>query len=265
MIRKILTSACFLIPLAIEAAGFNKDVTRPSLNKPNNNTNGNNPSTNGSQSTMRTCQQAYSLLAQQCIFPMPHLTPLNATHSLRCEVVTGLGKCQNLSKELDKTISRSTWWHCDGNLIKCLRRFDQDILTNLRLGECSGGGCPNPTVPAHFVSLRNLAKRMLTSLPLDSSGPGACRLRFGEELELIANVVVQKSRFCRFDIDLFGNMVEAIAHRVRRHLSCLKARMNGLTSQQLGQQGQMGQQSSFSSYSYLTSQRQSQQQSQQGF
>lgn len=122
-------------------------------------------------------------------------------------------------------MSRSTWWHCGGNLTHCLTHFDKDMSANLGSRDCSPLTCFNHTLPAHFPSLRNLAmKAIMYPLSAPTMGGDACQLKFSDEMELVINVLIQKARFCRFDIDLFANLIEMINQQRRQHLECLRAK-----------------------------------------
>lgn len=165
---------------------------------------------------------ALQQLASRCNGAAPDkdaVAPVNSTHVLRCSLEAGNG-CHKIEKEIEYTMTRTTWWHCGGNLTQCMSRFDTDMSTNLQSPECSTAVCFNHTLPAHFARLRNMAMKAI----MYQSGSDTCQLNFSDEMELVVNVLIQKARFCRFDVDLFANLIEVMNQQVRQHLECLRGR-----------------------------------------
>lgn len=246
--------------------------------------------------------QYYERMIKNCNDPLPHNIPYNTTHSFKCGIEEN-NNCSTVNKQIEFTLSRTSWWHCNGKLSTCIHRLTRDITTNLQSNECSSGGCLNHTLPGHIANLRELAQRLWTldtassnssikanfkdyksdsnsdyrldsnsdyksdsnpdyrpdsnpdyksdlsfnitnvkERPLDSSKD--CTLKFDGLMELMANVIIQKCRFCRLDIESFARLIQLLNFKIHRYRCCTKQK----STRAANHAGN----SSYYSYSYST-------------
>lgn len=161
------------------------------------------------------CLAAYDRLRGGCSTAsrFPQSTAYNSTHSLQCELVRS--GCGEMRHEIEFTLQRSTWWHCSANATmsanstsSCNDRFHADLMENLFSAECTSGNCFNHSVPAYIGSLRDSAMKLYT---VDSASLLQCTSQgVGDTIELMANVIMQKARFCRFDMDMYVKMTDLV-------------------------------------------------------
>lgn len=116
--------------------------------------------------------------------------------------------------KMDKAmeIGMTSWWHCDGPAISCLAQAMLDVQMNLGSANCTKSDCFPPNVPANIDVLRDLGKKYW---PEEAKVAGATpenkTISFTPYMELLANILVQKSRFCRIDIDVMTHLTELVA------------------------------------------------------
>lgn len=172
-----------------------------------------------------SCVLAYDRLRSSCGANQrfPQSAAYNSTHELRCELVRGT--CHEVQREIEFTLQRSTWWHCRTNSTTsangtdtCSSRFHIDLMKNLFSAECISGTCFNHSVPAYIGSLRESALKLYT---VDSASLLQCTGQgVDDTVELMANVVMQKARFCRFDMDMYAKMTDLINLQAKQMQIC---------------------------------------------
>jgi hypothetical protein len=116
----------------------------------------------------------------------------------------------NMDKAME--IGMSSWWHCEGPASSCLAQALLDVQQNLNSVNCSRFDCFPPHTPSNIEVLRELGKRYW---PQEAKGAGSVpdetTCFFTPYMELLANILVQKSRFCRMDIDVAAHLAELVA------------------------------------------------------
>jgi len=109
-------------------------------------------------------------------------------------------------------IGMTSWWHCEGPSMSCLAQCMLDIQQNLNSPNCSSFDCFPPNIPANIQVLRDLGKKFW---PDESQAAGASpqntTTQFTPYMELLANVLIQKARFCRIDFDVLTHLTEIVA------------------------------------------------------
>lgn len=171
------------------------------------------------------CILAYNRLRSSCNANgrFPQSAAYNSTHELRCELVRS--GCHEVQREIEFTLQRSTWWHCRATSTlsanetdTCSSRFHSDLMKNLFSAECISGTCFNHSVPAYIGSLRESALKLYT---VDSASLLQCTGQgVDDTLELMANVVIQKARFCRFDMDMYTKMTDLMNLQAKQMRIC---------------------------------------------
>lgn len=105
-------------------------------------------------------------------------------------------------------ISKTSWWVCSGCAETCLLKVITDVEMNLSSKMCACPCSRRPALPAQIHSLQSLSKsirpRRKTQQQVTSILP------FDEEMELLANIIVQKSRYCIFDAESYGRLISLI-------------------------------------------------------
>ncbi|PJF18348.1 pH-response regulator protein palI/RIM9 [Paramicrosporidium saccamoebae] len=157
--------------------------------------------------------------------------PLNATHEIKCTVMQR-GSCEKVQQEIQTTMGRTSWWHCSGDLYTCLSRLDRDMRSNLL--ECKSI-CSQHALPEHLSNLRAL---VLKSSTLE--GDSTCTMGFTTAMELLANVLVQKSRFCHFDIELYARLIDQVDKASKMYTQCSGEQTQRITQQSGGSVQQSG-------------------------
>lgn len=109
-------------------------------------------------------------------------------------------------------LGMSSWWHCDGPSSACYARVLKDMQRNLDSKGCANKDCYAPMVPTNIEVLRKLGERFWP-VSKDEAGtsPNSTSTAFTPYMELLANVAVQKSRFCRIDFDIVALLAELVA------------------------------------------------------
>lgn len=137
----------------------------------------------------------------------PQITPFNSTHQVKCDLFSD---CDLKRQQLELVLIRNTWWSCQGD---CLQQFINDLFSNLQSQDCLGCLITEP-LPTYLSQLRNTALQLynkaITSSPLNCSldtSRGA--------IDLLQNVLIQKSRYCRFDLDLYSKYITLISQCVK--------------------------------------------------
>src|SRR5690606_2230440 len=109
-------------------------------------------------------------------------------------------------------LGMTSWWHCEGPAIDCLSRAFLDVQQNLNTGNCTTKDCFPVNVPSNIESLRDLARTFWREESRTAGvTPDKSTVKFTPYMELMANVLVLKSRFCRLDFDVAAHLVELVA------------------------------------------------------
>lgn len=152
----------------------------------------------------------------------PHTTPYNETHAIVSRLEQLLpDSCPHLCDIEQISLDRSSWWHCTGNVTSCYSRLNHDLHDNLSSKECSGEGCFDITLPGHIASLKGLAERIMSVDDCtEASKISQCTFKFTEPMELLANIVIQKSRYCRFDAYMYDNLTRLVKNAIKQYRDC---------------------------------------------
>jgi hypothetical protein len=124
-------------------------------------------------------------------------------------------------------IGMTSWWHCDGPAISCLAQAMLDVQLNLNSANCTKAGCFPPNVPSNINVLRDLGKKYWPDeAKVAGAAPETKTIIFTPYMELLANILVQKSRFCRIDFDVLTHLTELVA----ASYPCLNCLTNSTTT-----------------------------------
>lgn len=109
-------------------------------------------------------------------------------------------------------LGKSTWWHCDGSAISCFAKLMNDTHTNLANPNCTNATCFTPHVPTNIKVLADLADKYWPK-ERDQAGrsPETTTISFTPFMELLANLIIQKSRWCRVDMDAVAHLSNLVA------------------------------------------------------
>lgn len=138
-------------------------------------------------------------------------TPSSILDAVKGTVPAGNSTCKyNMDKATE--IGMSSWWHCEGPAASCLAQALLDVQQNLNSVNCSKFDCFPPHTPSNIDVLRELGKKYWPEeSKTDGLGPEHTTCFFTPYMELLANILVQKSRFCRMDIDVAAHLAELVA------------------------------------------------------
>lgn len=162
--------------------------------------------------------------------------------------------CPSLNQSMFQ-LSRSTWWKCKGHVVICFNKMIESCRSNLASDTCNSGSCYMPHLPFHIKTLERLAiqykhyqeqhgdidnSKLSNDLNFNSnanstnndsmSGEGntgktidsKCkRALFTDYMELLANIIVQKSRFCHLDFDILTHLSTLVEKMFLRERKCL--------------------------------------------
>ncbi len=141
-------------------------------------------------------------------------TPLEESMSDSSPYLKSDGASIAASDEDDEQGSRTSWWECTGDAAECFAKLTKDIRMNMAQDSCSI--CRLRTRPPSSVaSLERLSKRLQGSSCGGSRGASISAtsgsLQFDEDMQLIANVLIQKSRYCVLDMASLAALVGRVA------------------------------------------------------
>lgn len=101
-----------------------------------------------------------------------------------------------------------------------MARVMLDVQANINASDCYQKSCIIPTIPKSIGALRDLAQKTWQSeIDKAASGPDEITEKWTNYMNLLANVVIQKSRFCRVDFDVLAHLSEIVA-KSRPCLTC---------------------------------------------
>lgn len=128
----------------------------------------------------------------------PFVSPLNADYDVSCKLKPKSAKCGVDVDNAETTMCKSSWWACQGTASACFSRAIVDIQANLAECGCTNNDqISNDQLPVHLKTLAELAQLI---------GDDVTDGSFSSQMELVANVAVQKSRYCVFDIAAFSRL-----------------------------------------------------------
>jgi hypothetical protein len=117
-------------------------------------------------------------------------------------------------------MAATSYWHCEGPSVGCLARVMLDVQANINAADCYQKSCTIPTIPKSIGALRDLAqKTWQNEIDKAASGPDEITEKWTNYMNLLANVVIQKSRFCRVDFDVLAHLSEMVA-KARPCITC---------------------------------------------
>lgn len=102
-------------------------------------------------------------------------------------------------------IGRTSWWSCRGCAPTCFGKVAADVELNLAAAYCR---CPcegRASYPAEISTFENLLNGLRAN-NLDiamQAQENPLTQPFDEQMELVANILIQKSRYCVFDLGSF--------------------------------------------------------------
>jgi len=100
---------------------------------------------------------------------------------------------------LSTQLNKGSWWTCTkGNPKDCLAALVIDLQANLDACTCEQ---QDPALPASLKTLEALSRtdQIMQQGQKDQFTPG---------MELLANVLIQKARFCVFDVGAFSKLTQ---------------------------------------------------------
>lgn len=129
----------------------------------------------------------------------------NSTHQIRCEIISD---CNRKKRQIDQSLLRNTWWSCPpgADRISCLQHFSRDLLSDLqRCRQCPPADLPTylPTLRATALQQLECSREILPSCKADATNG---------LLDLLQNILIQKARYCRFDLELYSRYINVL-HR----------------------------------------------------
>ncbi|PJF18346.1 hypothetical protein PSACC_01847 [Paramicrosporidium saccamoebae] len=130
--------------------------------------------------------------------------------------ITNLCDNPNASFQLDT----SKLWKCQSDSIGCYNNMTRQVVENLRSTQCNNTSCLAPCDQKYSNDLR---KTLYDSLSRKPKSAEACPIKWTEEMEYSANIVLQKSQKCQVDYVGLFTLFEMAQQLFRAELQCAKS------------------------------------------
>lgn len=136
----------------------------------------------------------------------PGVYPYDQERNLVCTLQALDDSCElEENMQMSKNLSKSSWWSCPrSGATDCFSSLVVDLQANL--DSCTCGEAENPTQPAYLKTFEALS-RSKNIFESDAENN-----YFTPGMELLANLIIHKARYCVFDVEAYGRLVETVHH-----------------------------------------------------